>query len=153
MNTDYAQLNLDLAVLIGGFEKDQANLIANLSNAAALLWQNLPDINWAGFYLVHGEKLILGPFQGKVACREIAKGRGVCGTAWEKDETQLVADVHTFPGHIACDEDSRSEIVIPIHQDGSVIGVLDIDSPVEGRFHEWDQIGLMGFVQIIEETL
>ena len=153
MNTDYAQLNLDLAVLIGGFEKDQANLIANLSNAAALLWQNLPDINWAGFYLVHGEKLILGPFQGKVACREIAKGRGVCGTAWEKDEAQLVADVHAFPGHIACDEDSRSEIVLPIHQDGSVIGVLDIDSPVEGRFHEWDQIGLMGFVQIIEETL
>ena len=153
MNTDYAQLNLDLAMLINGFEKDQANMIANLSNAAALLWQNLPDINWAGFYLVHGDSLILGPFQGKPACREIAKGRGVCGTAWEKDETQLVADVHAFPGHIACDEASRSEIVLPIHQDGCVIGVLDIDSPVEGRFHEWDQIGLMGFVQIIEATL
>ena len=153
MNTDYEKLNLDLAMLINGFEKDQANMIANLSNAAALLWQNLPDINWAGFYLVHGDHLILGPFQGKPACREIAKGRGVCGTAWEKDETQLVADVHAYPGHIACDEASRSEIVLPIHQGGNVIGVLDIDSPVEGRFHEWDQIGLMGFVQIIEATL
>ena len=153
MNTDYEKLNLDLAMLINGYEKDQANLIANLSNAAALLWQNLPDINWAGFYLVYGDELILGPFQGKPACREIAKGRGVCGTAWEKDEIQLVADVHAFPGHIACDEASRSEIVLPIHQNGSVIGVLDIDSPVEGRFHEWDHIGLMGFVQIIEATL
>ena len=153
MNTDYEKLNLDLAMLINGFEKDQANMIANLSNAAALLWQNLPDINWAGFYLVYGDHLILGPFQGKPACREIAKGRGVCGTAWEKDETQLVADVHAYPGHIACDEASRSEIVLPIHQGGNVIGVLDIDSPVEGRFHEWDQIGLMGFVQIIDATL
>lgn len=153
MNTDYEKLNMDLAMLINGYEKDQANLIANLSNAAALLWQNLSDINWAGFYLVHGDELILGPFQGKPACREIAKGRGVCGTAWEKDEIQLVADVHAFPGHIACDEASRSEIVIPIHQNGSVIGVLDIDSPVKGRFHEWDHIGLMGFVQIIEATI
>ena len=149
----YGNLNQNLSALITGHDKDLANRMANLANAAALLWQFLPDINWAGFYLVNGDHLIVGPFQGKPACREIAKGHGVCGTAWEVNEILVVPDVHQFPGHIACDEASRSEIVLPIHQNGSVIGVLDIDSPLEGRFHEWDRDGLLAFVSIIEETL
>ena len=127
--------------------------IANLSNAAALLYQELPDINWAGFYLVQDGALILGPFQGKTACIRIEKGRGVCGTAWQTDETQLVPDVHAFPGHIACDCASRSEIVIPIHYQNEIWGVLDIDSPTEGRFTEYDRTGLLKFVQVLEKSL
>lgn len=148
--TDYEELNLNLISLIHGFDKDDANFIANLANAAALLAQNLPGINWVGFYLVRGDKLMVGPFQGKPACREIMMGRGVCGTAWEKDEPQLVPDVHEFPGHIACDENSKSEIVIPLHKDGKVVGVLDIDSPELNRFSAGDAMGLSGFAKIIE---
>ena len=149
----YGELNQNLSALVTGHDKDLANWMANLANASALLMQFLPDINWAGFYLVNGDHLVVGPFQGKPACREIAKGHGVCGTAWELNEVLIVPDVHAFPGHIACDEASRSEIVIPIHQNGSVIGVLDIDSPLEGRFTEWDRPGLLAFVGIIEATL
>lgn len=149
----YENLNQNLSALITGHEKDLPNRMANLANAAALLWQFLPNINWAGFYLVNGDRLMVGPFQGKPACREIAKGHGVCGTAWEVDEILIVPDVHQFPGHIACDEASRSEIVLPIHQNGNVIGVLDIDSPLLDRFNEWDRTGLLAFVGIIEETL
>ena len=149
----YGNLNQNLSALITGYDKNLSNWIANLANASALLWQYLPDINWAGFYLVEGDRLMVGPFQGKPACREIAKGRGVCGTAWETNEILVVPNVHQFPGHIACDEASRSEIVLPIHQNGSVIGVLDIDSPLPDRFNEWDRAGLMAFVGIIEETL
>ena len=149
----YEELGLNLSALITGHEKDPANRMANLANAAALLWQFLPDINWAGFYLVNGESLMVGPFQGKPACRKIAKGHGVCGSAWEADEILVVPDVHRFPGHIACDEASRSEIVLPIHAGGSVIGVLDIDSPQEDRFQECDRDGLLSFVRIIEKTL
>ena len=128
-------------------------MIANLANASALLWQHLPRINWAGFYLLENGSLLLGPFQGKPACRLIAPGRGVCGTALLKNEVQLVPDVHMFPGHIVCDECSRSEIVIPLHKNREVIGVLDIDSPEPARFSEADSAGLQTFCRIIEETL
>ena len=128
--------------------------VANLANASALLNQALTDINWVGFYLRQGEDLlVLGPFQGKTACIEIPFGRGVCGTAAAKDETQLVTDVHQFPGHIACDSASNSEIVIPLHKDGIVAAVLDIDSPTLGRFTEADRDGLESLIPILESIL
>ena len=123
-----------------------------LSNASALLWESLPDLNWAGFYLVRGGQLVLGPFQGKTACIHIPAGKGVCGTAMAEDRTVLVPNVHEFPGHIACDSASNSEIVIPIHAGGHVVGVLDIDSPLLNRFSEADREGLEAFAKIIEET-
>ncbi len=125
-------------------------MFANLANASALLYQALTDINWAGFYLMQGGKLVLGPFQGKPACVEIQVGSGVCGTAVERDEIMLVENVHEFPGHIACDSASNSEIVIPIHRDAEIIGVLDIDSPVLARFDEEDRCGLNEFVRALE---
>lgn len=127
--------------------------ITQLANASALLAQSLEDINWAGFYLMEDGKLILGPFQGKVACMEIKIGSGVCGTAVARDEIMLVKDVHQFPGHIACDSASNSEIVLPIHKNGHIIGVLDIDSPILARFDETDREGLSEFVRILEEKL
>ncbi len=127
--------------------------IANLANAAALLWQELPNINWAGFYLLEADTLVLGPFQGKPACIEIPLGRGVCGTAAAQDQTIRVADVHTFPGHIACDSASRSEIVIPLRKNGQVIGVLDIDSPLPNRFSPADQTVLEAVAAILETSL
>ena len=127
--------------------------ITNLSNAAALLWEMLPDINWAGFYKMEDGQLILYPFQGKPACTRIPVGRGVCGTAVAEDATQLVPDVHEFPGHIACDSASNSEIVIPIHVGGEIWGVLDIDSPYLNRFTDEDKAGLERFVQILEGIL
>ena len=127
--------------------------IANLSNLSALIWQTLEEINWAGFSLVEDGALILGPFQGKPACIRIPFGKGVCGTAAREDRTVRVEDVHQFPGHIACDCDSRSEIVVPLHKDGKLLGVLDIDSPVTGRFTEADQEGLEAFVKAIEPLL
>ena len=127
--------------------------VANLANASALLWQTLKDINWAGFYKMEKGILVLGPFQGKPACIEIAVGRGVCGTAVAEDKTQLVYDVHEFPGHIACDAASNSEIVVPIHVNGEIWGVLDIDSPNVGRFTEEDQEGLERFVKVLEQVL
>ena len=123
---------------------------ANLANASALLWQALSDINWAGFYLLEEDGLILGPFQGKPACIRIPVGKGVCGTAAAKGETQLVPDVHAFPGHIACDSASNSEIVVPMYKEGRLFGVLDIDSPSFGRFTEADRAGLEQFVRILE---
>lgn len=125
-------------------------VIPNLSNASALLNIALQDINWVGFYLLQNNELLLGPFQGKPACIHIAIGRGVCGTAVSQDKTQRVADVHAFPGHIACDSASRSEIVIPIRKNGHILGVLDIDSPLINRFDSADQEGLEKFVQILE---
>lgn len=124
--------------------------IANLANLAALLWQGLDDINWCGFYLMNGGALMLGPFCGLPACIRIPLGRGVCGTAAARDSVQLVPDVHAFPGHIACDSASNSEIVLPIHAEGRVIGVLDIDSPTVGRFCETDQESLLKVVDLIE---
>ena len=130
------------------------HLTANLANASALLWDTLEDINWAGFYLMEGDTLVLGPFQGKPACIEIGPGKGVCGAAAARNETQLVADVHAFPGHIACDSASNSEIVVPLRRaDGSVFGVLDIDSPLFGRFTEDDWAGLEDFAAILSEEL
>ena len=128
-------------------------MIAILSNVSALLNDSLDQINWVGFYLVEDNELILGPFQGHPACVHIAIGKGVCGTAVAKDESQLVADVNAFPGHIACDANSKSEIVIPIHKDSNVIGVLDIDAPITNRFNNEDKQGLENIVAIIEKQL
>ena len=147
--TDYELLLTSLSALT----RDVPYTTANLANASALLWENLPDINWAGFYLLEEDVLILGPFQGKPACIRIPMGKGVCGTAAALDETQLVPDVHAFPGHIACDSASRSEIVVPIHANGSVWGVLDIDSPSLNRFSEADRQGLKAFVRALEISL
>jgi len=127
--------------------------VANLANASALLWQSLKDINWAGFYKMENGILVLGPFQGKPACIEIPVGNGVCGTAVAENRTQLVYDVHEFPGHIACDSASNSEIVVPIHVKGEIWGVLDIDSPNVGRFTEADKEGLERFVKVLEKVL
>lgn len=150
---DYRALEENLAALIGGVPHP----IANLANASALLWEMLPDLNWAGFYLTEKNEegqplLVLGPFQGRPACIEIPWGRGVCGTAAATGKTQLVPDVHLFPGHIACDAASASEIVVPLKDnDGSVFGVLDLDSPVIGRFTEEDKAGLERFARVIEK--
>ena len=124
-----------------------------LANASAILYEGMDDLNWAGFYLVEEEHLILGPFQGKFACVRIEKGKGVCGTALATDETQVVTDVHQFPGHIACDSASNSEIVIPLHADGKVVAVMDIDSPLFSRFSKEDVEGLEEFAKTLEEII
>ena len=147
--SDYSTLSRDLVALVDGVPHP----IANLANAAALLWQELEDLNWAGFYLSEGDRLVLGPFQGKPACIEIPYGKGVCGTAAEKQEAVVVEDVHEFPGHIACDEASRSEIVIPMTRNGVVFAVLDLDSPTVGRFTQADRAGLEVFVRVLEKAL
>ena len=146
---DYKLLYAQLKALT----EDVENEISNLSNASALLWQELDDINWAGFYKMEGGILVLYPFQGKPACTKISVGKGVCGTAVAEDQTQLVSDVHQFPGHIACDCASNSEIVVPIHVNGEIWGVLDIDSPSLNRFTEEDKAGLEAFVKILEGIL
>ena len=146
--TDYAMLSEQLKSLA----EDEHGILPVLANASALLYWNLEDLNWAGFYLMDNGSLLLGPFQGKVACIRIPLGKGVCGTAAEKDETLVVGNVHEFPGHIACDSASNSEIVVPIHKDGRVIGVLDIDSPSIGRFTEEDRLGLEKFVEVLEQV-
>ncbi|MBU5435636.1 GAF domain-containing protein [Pseudoflavonifractor sp. MSJ-37] len=145
--TDYPLLCEQLDALI----RDVPHRTADLANASALLWQELEDLNWAGFYLLEGGTLVLGPFQGRPACIEIPLGRGVCGTAAARDETLLVPDVHQFPGHIACDCASRSEIVVPLRHEGRVVGVLDLDSPLPGRFTEADQAGLEAFARVLEQ--
>ncbi len=142
----YRLLKTQLLALIDGVP----HRTANLANASALLNSALKEINWVGFYFLEGDTLILGPFQGNPACVEIKSGNGVCGTAVAKDEIQLVKNVHEFPGHIACDSASNSEIVIPIHKDGKVIGVLDIDSPILSRFDKDDRDGLLEIVKILE---
>ena len=133
--------------------EDETNLIAILSNTSALLNDNLDQINWVGFYLIENNELILGPFQGHPACVHISIGKGVCGTAVANNQTQLVDDVNTFPGHIACDANSKSEIVVPIHVDNEIIGVLDIDAPITQRFSKGDQQGLEEIVSILEHQL
>lgn len=147
--TNYNLLGKQLASLI----EDETNLIAILSNTSALLNDNLDQINWVGFYLIENNELILGPFQGHPACVHISIGKGVCGTAVANNQTQLVDDVNTFPGHIACDANSKSEIVVPIHVDNEIIGVLDIDAPITQRFSKGDQQGLEEIVSIIEHQL
>ncbi|TGB04044.1 GAF domain-containing protein [Halobacillus salinus] len=133
--------------------EDEPDNIANLSNASSLLNQFLDDVNWVGFYLWKEEQLVLGPFQGLPACVRIPSGKGVCGTAVSEGKTQRVADVHAFPGHIACDAASRSEIVVPIYKNGEIYGVLDIDSPSTDRFDEEDESYLDRFVKTIESYL
>lgn len=147
--TNYNLLGKQLASLI----EDETNLIAILSNTSALLNDNLDQINWVGFYLIENNELILGPFQGHPACVHISIGKGVCGTAVANNQTQLVDDVNTFPGHIACDANSKSEIVVPIHVDNEIIGVLDIDAPITQRFSKGDQQGLEEIVSILEHQL
>lgn len=147
--TDYNLLCEQLRAL----SEDNPHRIAKLANASALIYQGLDRLNWAGFYFLEGGKLVLGPFQGRPACIEIPMGRGVCGTAAKLDQTQLVEDVHAFPGHIACDSASRSEIVVPLHENGVVTGVLDIDSPVENRFDEADRAGVEAFARVLEQFL
>lgn len=148
-DTNYDLLTKQLASLI----EDETNLIAILSNTSALLNDNLDQVNWVGFYLIENDELILGPFQGHPACVHIEIGKGVCGTAVSTDTTQLVEDVHAFPGHIACDANSKSEIVVPIHVNGTIIGVLDIDAPIEARFSKKDKHGLETIVSTIEKQL
>ena len=147
--TDYNTVAAQIQALTEGIPYETANL----ANASALLWQEMPDINWVGFYKMEKGKLVLGPFQGKPACIEIPVGKGVCGTAVAEDAVQLVYDVHQFPGHIACDSASNSEIVLPIHVKGEIWGVLDIDSPYVGRFSEADREGLEKVVQVLERVL
>jgi len=147
--TDYLQMNRELKALTDNVP----HRIANLANAAALLWQHLEGLNWAGFYLLEGEKLVLGPFQGKPACIEIPVGKGVCGSAVARNATMVIPNVHDFPGHIACDCASNAEIVIPLRKNGRIIGVLDIDSPLFNRFTTQDQAGLEEFAGILEKNL
>lgn len=144
----YTELNKKMRSLLSADD----SLVTNLSNASALLGEYLTDINWVGFYYLKGGKLLLGPFQGKTACVAIPLGRGVCGAAAEKGETMVVPDVHLFPGHIACDCASNSEIVLPIFAGGKVVGVLDIDSPSLGRFTEEDRDGLEPIAGIVGEV-
>ncbi|MBQ1401389.1 MAG: GAF domain-containing protein [Firmicutes bacterium] len=131
--------------------EDERDYVPALSNVSALIYDALDRLNWAGFYLMDSGSLLLGPFQGKVACIRIEVGKGVCGTAVKEDRTIRVPDVHQFPGHIACDSASESEIVIPIHSGGRIVGVLDIDSPFKERFSEEDEEGLKGLVDVIEK--
>ena len=147
--TDYNEINAMLASII----EDVPYTMTNLANASALLNEKLDGINWVGFYTIKDGRLVLGPFQGKVACTIIPIGKGVCGTAAATDSTQVVPDVHKFPGHIACDSASNSEIVIPMHRGGTVFGVLDIDSPLFNRFDENDRAGLETFVKTLEKSL
>ena len=147
--TLYAEIHRGLQAVLTG----ESDLIANLANAAALLFWNLPAINWAGFYLLKQQELVLGPFQGKIACIRIKLGQGVCGNAAEQRQTLVVANVHEFPGHIACDSASNSEIVIPIIKNDALIGVLDIDSPEFARFDDHDKTELEKFVEILNAAI
>jgi len=148
-----ADLYRDLLAALDALTTDETDPIANMANAAALVWEYLPDLNWAGFYrLVEGE-LVLGPFQGKVACIRIPVGKGVCGAAAATLTTQLVEDVHAFPGHIACDAASRSELVVPVTKDGMLIAVLDLDSPEPARFDAEDAAGCEALAALLAERL
>ncbi len=143
---------LSLAEAVRAITEGVTHRVSNLANTAALLWEYLPDINWAGFYKLQGETLVLYPFQGKPACIEIPVGKGVCGTCVKENRVLRVADVHAFPGHIACDSASRSEIVLPIYQNGEIWGVMDIDSPLPNRFTEEDEALLRKIAEIISST-
>ena len=141
----YRELHSQLTALLAG-ERDA---LANFANMSALLYETLPELNWAGFYFLRGGELVLGPFQGRVACVRIALGSGVCGTAAARRETVIVPDVHAFPGHIACDAASQSEIVVPLIHQGQLLGVLDIDSPRLARFDHEDRVGLEPLVEVL----
>ncbi len=145
----YSDLISAARALIDG----EPDAIANMANISALIWQYIPDLNWAGFYRVMEDELVLGPFQGKSACIRIAMGKGVCGTAAATNQIQRVADVHAFPGHIACDADSRSELVVPVYKDGKVIAVLDLDSPLPDRFSAEDETGMIKLIDTVANSL
>jgi GAF domain-containing protein len=148
-----AELYHDLHAAIDALTADEPDAIANMANVAAVIWEYLPDLNWAGFYRAIDGELVLGPFQGKAACIRIAMGKGVCGTAAQTRETQLVEDVFAFPGHIACDAASRSELVVPIVHDGQLFGVLDLDSPSTARFDAEDAAGCEALVALIASRI
>lgn len=148
------ELYRELGVAADALTAGESDSIANMANLAALVWQLVPDLNWAGFYRLVGEELVLGPFCGKPACIRIPLGRGVCGTAAASGESQLVYDVHAYPGHIACDAASRSELVVPVMREGgAVIAVIDLDSPVAGRFDADDQAGIEALAKIVAERI
>jgi GAF domain-containing protein len=145
----YRQLNAAAAALTDG----EPDAIANMANVAALLWESLPDLNWAGFYRNVGGELVLGPFQGRAACIRIPFGKGVCGTAAETRQPQRIDDVHAFPGHIACDSASASELVVPLVYEGHLLGVLDLDSPIKGRFDGADEAGCIELARLLAPRL
>ena len=151
MTTRKSELYRNLAAQLGALLAGERDPIANAANMAALIYHGLPDLNWAGFYFRQDGELVLGPFQGKPACVRIPHGKGVCGKAAARAATVLVPDVHQFPGHIACDPVSRSELVVPLIEDGAVTGVLDLDSPLVGRFNEIDQAGCEQLVAVFVE--
>ena len=143
----------DLALALQGLIGDETDPVANMANAAGLIWESVPDLNWAGFYRNIGGELVLGPFQGRPACIRIPFGTGVCGAAAETRQVQRIEDVHAFPGHIACDSASNSEIVLPLIRDGELLGVLDLDSPNRSRFDEADEAGLRTIAEILARVL
>ena len=147
--TDYHSILLQAQGLLA----DETDLIANMANLSAIIWMHMPEINWCGFYIKKQQQLVLGPFQGKPACIRIDLGKGVCGTAAATSEIQIVDDVHQFPGHIACDSASNSEIVLPILHNGDVIAVLDIDSPMVNRFNQIDAAELQKVIGVLQQTL
>lgn len=151
--SDKPALYRDLLAAADSLTAGEPDAIANMANIAALLWETLPDLNWAGFYrMVHGE-LVLGPFQGRPACIRIPLGKGVCGAAAASGETQIVADVDAFPGHIACDSASKSELVVPLLRGGKVIAVIDLDSPLENRFDEGDGAGVEALARLLSDRV
>jgi GAF domain-containing protein len=150
---DKATLYADLLAAIDGLTSGESDEIANMANAAALIWETLPHLNWAGFYRNVSGELVLGPFQGRPACIRIPFGRGVCGTAASTLEVQRIDDVHAFPGHIACDAASQSELVVPILRDGELIAVLDLDSPQKARFDAEDEAGCVALCQVLAKIL
>ena len=150
---DKAEMYRDLAQALEALLADEPDGIANMANAAALIWETLPDINWAGFYRSVGGELVLGPFQGRPACIRIPFGKGVCGVAASTGEVQRIDDVHAFPGHIACDAESASELVVPLMRDGKLLGVLDLDSPTPARFTVEDERGCVALAEIIAKAI
>ena len=150
---DTAEMYRDLAQALEALVADEPDGIANMANAAALIWETLPDLNWAGFYRNVGGELVLGPFQGRPACIRIPFGKGVCGVAAESRQVQRIDDVHAFPGHIACDAESASELVVPLVCDGQLLGVLDLDSPRPGRFSADDEAGCLAIAAILAKAI
>jgi L-methionine (R)-S-oxide reductase len=150
---DKPTLYKDLALAMKGLIGDETDAVANMANAAGLIWESLPDLNWVGFYRNVGGELVLGPFQGRPACIRIPFGTGVCGVAAETRQVQRVEDVHAFPGHIACDSASNSEIVLPLIRDGELLGVLDLDSPKQKRFDDEDEAGLRKVAEILSRAI
>jgi len=150
---DMGTMYRDLASALEGLTAGEEDAVANMASAAALIWETLPDLNWAGFYRNVGGELVVGPFQGRPACIRIKFGEGVCGVAAETRQVQRIEDVHAFPGHIACDAASNSEIVVPIVRDGELLGVLDLDSPKHARFTEEDEAGCVRLAEILAKVL